>query len=405
MLLLIAFRNIWRNKRRTLITAASVFFALFFILIMRSIQIGSFGKMTNDMISSYTGHIQVHAKGYWEEPSVNTVFEREKEKETLILNHPDVMSIVPRMESGALASVGIKTKPCGVIGIDPENENRMTKLSGKIIEGVYLKPDDKGVLIGDKLAGWLGLGINDTLIMIGQGYHSMSAAGKYPVRGIVHLPAPDLNSRMVWLTLSEAQSFYSVDDRLTSLSILLKDESKIGTVRTDISEIMGTEEYEVMTWNELLVELEQLIESKQGSSYILAAMLYMIVAFGIFGTVVMMTAERWREFGLLASIGMKKIRLMVTVFIEMMLLGMLGIAAAFSVTLPFMIYFNRNPIRLTGEMSQTTDKMGIEGVLVLSDDHGFMVNQIIVVVIIILVATAYPILKLRKLKPVEAMKS
>jgi ABC-type lipoprotein release transport system permease subunit len=326
-------------------------------------------------------------------------------KESLILNNPEVKSIVPRLESGALASVGIKTKPCGVIGINPENENRMTNLSGKIIEGVYLKPDDKGVLIGDKLAGWLGLGINDTLIMIGQGYHSMSAAGKYPVRGIVHLPAPDLNSRMVWLTLSEAQSFYSVDDRLTSLSILLKDESKKEEVKKSISEITGTEEYEVMTWNELLVELEQLIQSKQGSSYILAAMLYMIVAFGIFGTVVMMTAERWREFGLLASIGMKKIRLMVTVFTELLILGMLGIAAAFSVTLPFMIYFNRNPIRLTGEMSKTMDKMGIEGVLVCSDDHGFMVNQIIVVMIIILVAAAYPILKLRKLKPVEAMKS
>jgi ABC-type lipoprotein release transport system permease subunit len=405
MLLTIAWRNIWRNRRRSLITAASIFFALFFALIIRSIQIGTFGKMTSDMIASYVGHIQIHSKGYWNEPSINMVFDRDETLESKILQHGSVKYLVPRLESGALVSVGIKTKSCGVIGIDPESENKMTHLSDRIIKGNYLSANDQGALIGDKLAEWLSLNVNDTIILIGQGYQEVSAAGKYPVRGILHMPNPDLNAQMVYLSLPYAQSFYSAEGRITSLSILLNDEKYIQKVKEYISEISISDIYEVMSWNELLVELEQLIQSKQGSSYIITGILYMIVGFGVFGTVVMMTAERRREFGLLTAVGMKKIRIMISVFLETCLLGAMGVAAGFAFALPLIFWFNRFPVLIEGEMSKTFEDMGFEGVIVFSDNSDFMINQVIVIAVILLIAVTYPIIKIKNLNTINAMKA
>ncbi len=405
MILTVAWRNIWRNKRRTLITVASIFFALFFGLLIRSLQIGTFGKIANDAVSSYVGHIQIHQKGYWEEKIINNVFERNNEIETKILQHESVKSIVPRIESFALASAGVRTKGCMIMGIDPDRENNMSSIASKITEGQYLKQDDIGAIIGDKLASFLDLKIGDTLVMIGQGYHAVSAAGLYPIRGIVHFPSPELNGRAVYLTLPMAQDFYSLDNQLTSMSILLNDNDDIAEVKKYIGEITGDKEYEIMDWRELLVELQQLIESKQVSSNFMVGLLYMIVGFGVFGTIVMMTAERWREFGLLAAVGMKKIRLILTVFIETIFLGFLGLLAGFAVSLPIMIYFYKNPIILVGEMAATYEEMGFEGVMVASVDLPFMINQIIVVAVLVLIAVCYPVFKLIKLKPAQAMKA
>jgi putative ABC transport system permease protein len=405
MILTVAWRNIWRNKRRTLITIASIFFALYFALMIRSIQIGTFGKMTDDMISSYTGHLQIHKAGYWDEPIINNVFQRDKNFESEILKHEAVKHIVPRIESFALASLEERTKGCMITGIDPEVENSMAQISKFVVDGNYLEQNDDGAIIGDKLAEYLGLKLGDTLVLIGQGYHSMSAAGLYPVKGILHFPSPELNSRVVYMSLTNAQEFYSTDNQLTSLSILLDRNDNIETVKSYIKNLSTNEEYEVMDWGELLFELEQLIQSKQGSSIMMVGLLYMIVGFGIFGTIVMMTAERWREFGLLAAVGMKKLKLMITVFTETVILGFLGLLSGFAVALPIMLYFSKNPIVLEGQMAETYEEFGFEGVLVFSSSPEFMINQIIVISVLVLIAVSYPILKLRKLKPVDAMKA
>jgi len=405
MILTVAWRNIWRNKRRTLITVASIFFALFFGLIIRSIQIGTFGKIKNDAVTSYVGHIQIHQNGYWEEKIINNVFERDQDIETKILNHESVNSIVPRIESFALASEGSRTKGCMVMGIDPETENSMSKLALKVTEGRYLKQGDNGVLIGDKLASYMNLSVGDTLVMIGQGYHSMSAAGLYPIKGILHFPSPELNSSAVYLTLASAQDFYSLDNQLTSMSILLNNNDDIAEVKEYLGEITGDKDYEIMDWSELLVELQQLIKSKQQGSTMMVGLLYMIVGFGVFGTIVMMTAERRREFGLLIALGMKRVRIELMVFTETLLLGVLGLIAGFAVAFPIMYSFFKNPLVLEGKAAATYEEMGFEGVMVSSVDPSFMVNQVIVVVLIILIAAGYPMIKLSRLKPVDAMKA
>jgi len=403
MILKVAWRNIWRNKRRTLITATSVFFAVFFGLMMRSIQIGTFGRISDNLVSSYSGHIQIHKKGYSEEKIINNSFEPASEDINKIKTLKHVKAFVPRIESFALASSGEHTKGCFVTGISPEEENNMTKISDKVILGNYLTDNDKGALIGDKLASFLEVGINDTIILLGQGYHAASAAGKYPIRGLLHFPSPRLNSSLVYISLKEAQELYSTENKLTGIAVLLDADKNTASVKSEISGFLNLDKYEVQDWGEILPELKQLIQTKSVSSYVMLGLLYMIVGFGVLGTVIMMTAERRKEFGLLVAVGMKKFRLEMTVFSETIFLGFVGVILGFAASLPIIFYYSINPIVLSGTMAAMYEKNGFEPVIQFSSDTGYMFAQLIIVGIIVLISATYPIFKISSLKPVNAM--
>lgn len=203
----IAWRNLWRNKRRTLITVASIFFGVLLSAYMTSMQEGSYEKMVDMVVKYYSGYMQVHHENYWESKSINDTFEDTPELRRSILDHPEVDFVIPRLESFALASSEELTKGVLVMGIEPESENRLTSLKGNVNQGSYLQANDQGLLVGEGLAKYLHLGVNDTLVMISQGYHGISAAGKYPIRGIIKHASPQLNKMIVYMTLPNSQSF------------------------------------------------------------------------------------------------------------------------------------------------------------------------------------------------------
>ena len=401
----IARRNIWRNKRRTLITAASIFFAVLFAVIMRSMQLGTYAEMIKSVVSVYTGHIQIHKKGYWDDKIINNTFLENPETEKSVSEIPGVEKIVPRLESFALASFGEQTKGSIVIGIKPEQENNMTKLSEKIIEGKFLSNTDTGVLVAEKLASFLKITAGDTLVLMGQGYHAATAAGKYPVRGIIHLSSPDLDNKMIYINLPAAQELYSASDMLSSLSIMLTNSDDLETVKHEISSKINTDDFEIMTWEEITPELKQAIQSDNVSGQFMLGILYMIVGFGVLGTIVMMTAERKKEFGVMIAVGMRKTKLALILFLESLLLGFVGIFSGFLVSFPIIYYFSKSPIPITGDAGKTYESFGFDPVVAFSIHPHFMISQILVVFFIVLIAFIYPLNKILKTNPVKSMRN
>ena len=155
----LAWRNIWRNKRRTLITIASVFFALWLSLIMRSMQVGSYSHMADGIVESYTGSMQVHGQGYWEDRTLDKTFQNSADLVGKLESVENVKSVIPRLESFALASTGEQTKGILVVGIDPEKELELTHPDRKLVEGKYFSGSSDGVLISSRLADFLNLSL------------------------------------------------------------------------------------------------------------------------------------------------------------------------------------------------------------------------------------------------------
>jgi ABC-type lipoprotein release transport system permease subunit len=467
----IAWRNLWRNRRRTLITAASVFFAVFFAVIMRSIQLGSYDRMINNLIESFTGHLQVQHVDYHDDPLIDNSFVRNDSLIAAISSIDRVVSVTPHLESFALASSGIQTKGVAVIAIDPlkekdfsDTEARLVRyritdevvrrmeeskqIPGAIMDKVraaagrswtseaslrlefelddsedaeilntilgftrfsnsFLSAGDEGVLVSDRLAGFLKVGIGDSVILMGQGYHGVSAAGLYPVRGIIKMPSPEIDNKLVVMTIPAAQQLYDAGGMITALAVNLTDRSNrtIKSVKKDINSILGESGTTARTWYELNPVLFQQIQGDSQTGQMMLGILYFIIFFGIFGTVLMMVSERKREFGVLVSIGMQKGKLQRIVVMEMILLGIFGLVAGLVASVPLITWYYVNPYILRGDLAKMMEDWGWEAVMPTAPVGPYFFWQALIVLCMVLLAVVYPMRKISRLKEIEALRS
>lgn len=400
----LAWRNLWRNKKRTLIAASSVFFAVFLALAMRSMQKGSYDFMIDSSVRISTGYVQVHAKDYWDKRSLDKSMELDPEVTSEISKLPDVTLVIPRFETFTLVSRGNATKVSPIVGINPDKERTILKLQEKLVSGKYLTDSSKGVIIGQGLADLLKVGVGDSIVLYGQGFHGITAATQVPVQGIIKLPIPEMNKTMIYCSLSYAQWLYSAPGRITSLSIMIDRPNQLDDVRSEVKKFFD-DNYEVMTWKEMTPELVQSIEVDSAGGIIMLAILYIVIGFGIFGTIMMMTTERTKEFGILIAVGMKKTKLIIVTTIETIFISLIGVFTGIVISYPILLYFYYHPIRLTGELAEAMLAFGIEPIMPFSIAPGIFIAQFWTVLLIALLSAWYPFRYVQKLKAVEAIRN
>jgi ABC-type lipoprotein release transport system permease subunit len=402
--IIIAWRNLWRNPRRTLITISSVFFAVILSTVMTSMQEGSYGTMVDNWVKFYSGYMQVQQVDFWEDQTINNSFYL-SDSIIHMLNETDgITNHTPRFVSFALASSETITKGALIMGVDPEGEDRVTNVSRWITSGEYLKPMDDGLLVGAELADHLSLNLGDTLVLLGQGYHGVSAAGKYPIRGILKFPNPEINRELIYMDLATCQEFYSADNLLTSMVVMVNNHYEMGRVEPLLREAI-TSPYRLITWDEMHPEVVQMVEADRAGGIVMKAILYILISFGIFGTILMMLSERKREMGVMVAVGMQKGKLGSILFYETIMIGLLGILTGFLASIPIIGYFYNNPIVLTGEAAETMIQMGIEPLLNFSWMPQVFYNQVIIVFIITSLIALFPIYKSARLQVYEALRA
>lgn len=400
--LLFAWRNLWRNKRRTLLAASSIFFAVLLALLMRSLQLGSYDYMVDTSVSFYTGYLQVQGKGYWEDRSFDESFEPSDSLFALLRRHSSVTAVNPRLESVALISHGTETRIVPVTGILPTAESRMTGMHKRIVRGNFLADTSFGIMISEGLADRLSAGVGDTVILFGQGYQGTTAADRFVVEGIVRFPIPQLNNAMAFLSLPAAQTLFNTAGRLTSIVLLVDDANAVNDVQGELESSIDPN-LVIMNWEEMTPELVQAIEADNASGVIMMGILYVVIGFGVFGTVMMMAIERTREFGLLIALGMKRGRLLLVTTIEAVFVSFVGATAGMIGAFPIILYFSLNPVHVTGDLAKAYLAWGLEPIVPIMLDPAIFVSQTLVVLIIALATSLYPLFFIRKIHPVSAI--
>jgi ABC-type lipoprotein release transport system permease subunit len=335
--------------------------------------------MKKNAIESYSGYIQIHKMGYWDDKNINNIFSIDHSKIEQLENDGRVKVLIPRLESFALASSGNATKGVAVMGISPEKENSMTNLKSFLKDGQYLNLNDNSILVASGLARFLNLKVKDTLVLFSSGYHGETAAGLFPVKGILEIPYPEMNRNTVYLPIRAAQSFFTTGNQFTNLIVDLNDIKDVEGVYKKITGSIDSKNFEVMDWKIMNKELLQMIASDNAGGIIMIAILYLVIAFGIFGTVLMMTNERMREFSVLISIGMQKWKLALVVIIELLFLTLIGVLAGILISLPLMFYYYYNPIEFTGEAVQAMKDFNFEPVMPMSLDVEIFIFQAIAI--------------------------
>ena len=466
----LAWRNLWRNRKRTLITAASVFFAVFFALVMRSFQLGTYQKMYNDVIESYSGYLQLQNSEYLDEPGLDNGFVVDSAVVSRIESDANVTAFIPRLESFALAAVGSRTQGVMVIGMDPGKETKGLNIKNRLVRyrltpeavealkkedlpgrtsklldvfvnesftdeasltsvlgidrsdttallplfrkyaffsnGYLTAADTACAVIGNGLSEYLHAGIGDTIVIMGQGYHGTTAAGLFVVKGVVSMPQPEVDNRFVYLTLDDARYLYAAPGMVTSgiISIRETDDDDLLMTRDRLNRACS-DGLVVRTWKEMNALLLNQMEADNKSGAIMIAILYLVIAFGVFGTVLMMMAERRREFGMLVSIGMRKGKLAKVISMEMLLIGLLGVIAGVAASLPLVYLGYAKPLRFTGEMAKMYEDYGFEPVMPMLLPDTYYLWQVVIVLLILSIAISFSIRKVFRLNIINALRA
>lgn len=402
--IIIAWRNLWRKPWRTVITSGSIFFGVLLAAFMTSMQYGSYESMISNVVKFYSGYMQIFTEEYHENKTINNTFVLTDSLKSIIDNDIGVTQYTKRLEYFSLASSNELTKGSVIIGVDPDGEDKVTGLKKWIKEGSYLQNGVPGILVAIELAKYLKVGVGDSIVLYGQGFHGVMAAGVYPVSGILEFPSPKLNKQFIYMTLLACQELFSAPGRISSLVLMVKDNyqlpSTLNHLKKEIKPPMM-----VMSWQELQPALVQMIDGDKAGGLFMKSLLYLIITFGILGTILMMVSERKRELGVMIAIGMQRARLATILFFETFFIGIIGASAGILVSIPITYWYHLNPIPLTGDAAKTMIDMGIEPFMYFSIQPDVYYVQAIVVLIITLLISIYPITKSFTLKLTSALRA
>lgn len=400
--IILAWRNIWRNKRRSLITISSVVFAVLLAIVFYSMEQGSYERMIDTMVRYSTGYIQIQDVLYEEEPSIDNSLLFDEHIEGLLKKFDNQIAFyVPRIQSFALAATGEITRGAMVMGIEPAQEAKINDLHEDMVQGSFLESDDQDIVVSAGMANTLDVGIGDTLVLLGQGFQGATAAGKFAVKGIVRLKIPEMNNNTIYMTLKTAQWLYMTDDRLTALIVMPVNPKNTNNLAGDLRNHIDKEWYRVVTWETMLADLLALMKFDMAGSMVMMMILYVVITFGLIGTILTMMIERQREFAMLMSLGMKRFRLAIVCFLESILITFSGVFAGMVVALPVVLYFYYNPIQLSGNMADAMADYGFEPVMPFAFGPEVFLSQAKIVLVIALIVGMYPVYKVYRIKMME----
>lgn len=400
-LIKLAWRNIWRKRKRSVIVLVSIAFAIIITISLRSLMLGNGDKMVEAGVKN-VGYIQVHTADYWKDKSINDLLLDDDKLIDKINSIEGVTQIIPRLQNFSLAAGDKTSKASLVLGIDGDNENEFNKVKDRIVKGSFFTSKSKKVVIAEGLAKYLKLTVGDTLVLIGQGYQANVAAGKYPISGIVKIPNPQMNVMLVYMPLSLAQEYNSAFGMCSALMLNIKDKSQTNRISKELKSKLGSN-YEIMTWDEMMPEILNALKIDTTLFTLLSSCLFLIVGFGIIGTIIMMALERKKEFGMLQAIGLQKSQIQTVIFLESLMLGITGIIIGLSIAIPFMIFMYYHPIPLTGDGAKSFEAMGAEPIMQFGIKPKLWALMSFIVFCIMLIASLLPIQIINKQKVAEAI--
>ncbi len=402
-----AWRNLWRNPRRTLLTIAAISFAGIILVFMLSFQLGSYDVMINTSVKTSTGHLQVQAKDYLDDKEMRKVIKDPRKVASILADMEGIEGFTLRANGFCLVSSSKRTQGVLLTGIDPGKEARVSTLKSLVRKGAYL--GDKAsyeVLVGELLAQNMKVGVGDELTILGQGLDGSVAAAVLVVKGIFKSGLTEMDRNTALMPLSGFQEIFSMGESVHRAVVLvdslLRVDSVKQAVQTQLRESADGDDLVVLDWMEIMPGLLQGIEMDLVSGLIMYAVLIIVVAFSIFNTFLMAVFERTREFGVLLAVGTTPGRLTRLVLLESVCMTLIGIGIGIIAGSLVTLYFQTHGIYISGA-EEMLKEYGLPSRLYPRLSIVSAATGPLVVFLITVISAVFPALKIRRIEPVKAM--
>jgi ABC-type lipoprotein release transport system permease subunit len=328
LFLMLAWRNLWRHRVRTLIVVAAMALGLAMMMFYDGLVAGFQQAIYGNAIKILGGNIQVHASGYSSQADENPLLPLANDQSIVsaALALPQVQAASRRINTGGLISSREGAFAVEITGIEPEKEAQVNLALQHVIAGKILTSDEADVIfIGKGLADAMDVQVGDRVVMTGRSAHEQMRKRTMTVGGIYDLGMPDIEKRTVYLSLGEAQDLYNLNGQSTEVAITLK---QLGQEPMVISALKPTlPGYEITSWETNFPELKAAIETKGGVMNIFSVVILLIAGIGILNLLLMAIYERTREIGLLGALGLRPREISTLFIMEGTLMGLVGVAA------------------------------------------------------------------------------
>ncbi len=327
ILLKMAWRNIWRHRRRTVIIVVAMGFALAMMMMYDGLVDGFNNAIYGNAIRVLGGNIQIRAEGYREKVDSNPLIPLPNDEAVIqaARANPNVTAAFRRIQTGGLLSNREGAFPLSIIGIEPEAEAPVSLIAENVVNGRWLTPSDEdSILIGRGLADVMGIQVGDRLTMVGSDAHKQNRQRTVTVVGIYDLGMPTIEKQTIYISLAEAQSLFDLRDQSTEVQINLKNLGQENLVVETLAPALPG--YEVASWAENYPELSTAITSKNFVMDIFSVIIEVIAGIGVLNLLLMAVFERTREIGLLGAMGLKPRQIATLFVLEGTMIGIVGIA-------------------------------------------------------------------------------
>lgn len=402
MLLAMAWRNIVRNARRSLITISAIAIGLAALLLLWGFNDGVHNAMMRNFQDTAVGSLQIHRSGYFKHPKLSADVQQ-PEAIGAALERLGVSRWSTRLKSFALAAGADASEGLLVVGMDPLLERRVTKLHEKITHGRFFVPDDRyACILGATTARILDVKLGDDVILLATGRDGALAAERFRLVGIITSGEMGVDRGLALTTLAAWQEMLGMQGRVSDVVARIPS-ARLTPVTEALKREFSGAGLEVLRWYDMYPVMYQWVLLENGFYYIFLGIVLVVVVAGVLNTVLMSMLERTREFGILMALGSRGTAIAGMVLWEAGMLGGLGTASGVATGLALVTWFGRAGIDISG-MMDTITRFYIEPVIFTEINTDHLAITVASVFASICIASLYPAVKASRLEPVEAVR-
>lgn len=404
-LLHIAWRNVFRHTRRTIITAAAISVGLSSMIFMNTMMNGADKMASRNIINFETSHLEVFAREYYREEGVfplDTIIENPRFVTNKIEGISGIKGITPRVKFQASVSNGIDELPVLGMGIDIDNDRRILEIANSVVAGRYLQ-NSGDVLIGKDLASDMDLEVGSYLTIITKDRNGTYNAYDLAVSGIINTGHPLFDRNMAILPIAQTQELLTLGEGVTELCIRANDENNLASLKKEISDAIGNE-YEVLTWKEMNAAIFEISGMKRAGQFMIGLVVVIIAAVGIINTMLMAVMERIPEIGTLKAMGFKNSGIVRMFIYEGGIIGAFGSVLGCLMGLLISIYLVHVGLDFSSVFENIDIVYPMKFIIKGEIDYVNLLYVFLFGILVSVIVTLLPVRKATKLEPVDALR-
>ncbi|MCU7935886.1 MAG: FtsX-like permease family protein [Candidatus Thiodiazotropha sp. (ex Dulcina madagascariensis)] len=323
--LALATRNLSRNRRRTTITLLTMIFGIATLTLLSALNDGWLNQMKTNFILSYTGHLQIHAKGFEASQNLHDRITEPEEISRLMQSYPEIIGWTQRIRTSGLASAGGSSAGIQIMATDPEQETWVTSMNQDVKEGGWLRPGmTRDLLLGRTVAQNLGAALGDRIILMAQRLNGAMVSEVFHLQGILETGAPQIDRTLALITLNSAQHWLQMDQTVTDIVIRADTHDNTDVLFRLFTQQLSGLKYEIMPWQELDPMVRQWLEFSDAYGLVILFVVIILVLAEILNTMLISLHERQKELGVIVAIGTKRGQIFLMLLLEAVMLIFLG---------------------------------------------------------------------------------